>query len=378
MSYNTHHSRTSTTSTTASAELSSPPQQKQKQQQQQQQQQQQKSLRKQKQHQQQQQQQQHQQTTDQQQDDNENENTMHEGEDQVETPTEATMTRLGPKSLAVVGVVESAACLIESSIVMLFIQSTWQAIVNVVRTGLGVSLPGQVDLAVLPATLITHTLYMLKRYKYLFQNVSPPLRPWFGMSGSDRQQRRIVNNEALMFMACMLGLFIASLVQQYATGQFIFNMDNIYTVSTFNKSINYFSLVSILIFAPISEELIFRGFILYILRRRSDNVKFCVITSNIIFGLFHLVNLGGGISFYYILLQITMGVLFGINLSLFFLQTGTLATPILIHIFNNSLSIFLPTTTTNFANIIILPYLTLEVLMTIGFYRRGISRLGRH
>ncbi|HSJ39339.1 MAG TPA: type II CAAX endopeptidase family protein [Planococcus sp. (in: firmicutes)] len=81
----------------------------------------------------------------------------------------------------------------------------------------------------------------------------------------------------------------------------------------------------IAVIAPIAEEFVFRGVILHWLIASSGLWK-GIGLSSLIFSIFHINILGA--------------FLFSLVASLLYLKTGTLLVPILLHIFNNSLSIF--------------------------------------
>ncbi|WP_223067811.1 CPBP family intramembrane glutamic endopeptidase [Paenibacillus caui] len=84
-----------------------------------------------------------------------------------------------------------------------------------------------------------------------------------------------------------------------------------------------FKLVSVVLIAPICEEIIFRG---YLLGRLTDKfgLKKGIIFSSVIFGVLHLQNIFGA-------------TMMGIILCLIFIKTNSLVTPIIVHITSNAI-----------------------------------------
>ncbi|KAM9973828.1 hypothetical protein ACTFIW_010961 [Dictyostelium discoideum] len=113
-------------------------------------------------------------------------------------------------------------------------------------------------------------------------------------------------------------------------------------------SLDWFKIIIFLLVGPIYEEILFRGVIFYIMVKRCKSLFISVLVPSILFGLFHLINMFNGyFSVYYVALQILIGTLFGLNLSLSFYRDQTIYTPIIMHAFNNSLSLFMPTKISN-------------------------------
>ncbi len=83
--------------------------------------------------------------------------------------------------------------------------------------------------------------------------------------------------------------------------------------------------ITVLIVPPIVEELLFRGMILHALRKYGDG--FAIVTSSILFGLYHA-------NF----VQIVFAFIAGLVLALVVVRTGSLWISILIHFINNSIS----------------------------------------
>lgn len=83
------------------------------------------------------------------------------------------------------------------------------------------------------------------------------------------------------------------------------------------------------IFVGIMEELIFRGF-LYRAIEESYGVKKAIVVSSLIFGLFHLVNIGS-MPIYFILIQVIYAVAIGVIFSTVFSATGSLLLCMSVH-----------------------------------------------
>ena len=98
----------------------------------------------------------------------------------------------------------------------------------------------------------------------------------------------------------------------------------------FGQSPVWLILLAVGIVAPIAEELLFRGLIFHLLNRHL-NIKVALILQGVLFGLFHM-NLVQGVY------ASVLGVVLGIA----YILTGSLWVPIVIHIVNNSVAIFLP------------------------------------
>lgn len=81
-------------------------------------------------------------------------------------------------------------------------------------------------------------------------------------------------------------------------------------VNTSQDLLYYVALLFFTVFVGISEELFFRGIILSILKK--EGTKKAIYISSIMFVVLHLVNLAGGMSIEYALLQLIFALLFGI------------------------------------------------------------------
>ncbi|EGC39541.1 hypothetical protein DICPUDRAFT_147735 [Dictyostelium purpureum] len=110
------------------------------------------------------------------------------------------------------------------------------------------------------------------------------------------------------------------------------------------SNIDFYKIIVFVLVGPIYEELLFRGVVFYSMVKRCKNLFICILVPSVLFGVFHLLNLiHGYFSIYYVFAQTVVGIGFGMNSSLFFYRDQTIYTPIIIHIFNNMLSILMPT-----------------------------------
>lgn len=96
-----------------------------------------------------------------------------------------------------------------------------------------------------------------------------------------------------------------------------------------NLQSDWFGILCIAIFGPVLEELLFRGAITKELLNRHNPVK-AIIISALIFGIFHVNPV-----------QVVSATLIGLLLGWIYYKTASLVPCILIHILNNSLSVFL-------------------------------------
>ncbi|KAA6319029.1 hypothetical protein EZS27_031033 [termite gut metagenome] len=91
---------------------------------------------------------------------------------------------------------------------------------------------------------------------------------------------------------------------------------------------NWFGIVLIALLGPVFEEILFRGAITKVLLKQYSPVK-AIVISALIFGIIH-----------WNPVQIVGGGFFGLLLAWIYYKTGSLLPGILIHIINNSLSVF--------------------------------------
>jgi len=110
-----------------------------------------------------------------------------------------------------------------------------------------------------------------------------------------------------------------------------------------NGTINYARSITIIIFSPMQEELVFRGILNYLLRRRIPDTWHCMLLSNIIFGLFHLTNIFGNYSLFYVILQIALGFLLGLFYNCQLYIGYSIWEPVILHTINNLSSSLLST-----------------------------------
>jgi len=179
------------------------------------------------------------------------------------------------------------------------------------------------------------TLYIALRYKHLFNTVRLP--KWFGLQGSYNVSGVFVFLLVFHAMQLGIGLWLHSYLQSPT-----FSLENYYDATSPSGHVDVSNIVGILIVSPLEEELLFHGFIFYILVRRTGQVVESAVMCNIFFGLFHLLNvIGSQYNSTYIFLQVFLGVLVGIVYSFRFLVTGTLWESLGLHMMNNAFSSFL-------------------------------------
>jgi len=165
------------------------------------------------------------------------------------------------------------------------------------------------------------------------------------------------------FVVCLFhfaDLFLMLGVQWW-TGRWVFSFANYLE----DSQLELYKVSNFLIFTPILEELVFRGILTYILATRIQHKGKCILFSNLIFGLFHLVNLfGSSYSFWYVLLQVFLGMEIGLFYGCQFLLSQNIWECIILHMVNNITSSFLPATTLEFAD----PLITVSLLQTVIVY----------
>ncbi|MGL6198905.1 MAG: CPBP family intramembrane glutamic endopeptidase [Lachnospiraceae bacterium] len=93
--------------------------------------------------------------------------------------------------------------------------------------------------------------------------------------------------------------------------------------------INFAEVLIRALFVGIMEELIFRGFLYRAIEEKS-NTKKAIILSSIIFGLYHLVNVGS-MPIQYVLLQVVYAMAIGIVFAIVFFATESLVLCIITH-----------------------------------------------
>lgn len=89
---------------------------------------------------------------------------------------------------------------------------------------------------------------------------------------------------------------------------------------------NFLSIVSIVVLAPVIEEFLFRGFLLNRWLRKYG-IKTAVILPSILFALIHT--------------EIIGGFVFGVVLSLIYIKTQSIFGPIIVHLSNNAMVLFI-------------------------------------
>mmetsp|Transcript_7660 Transcript_7660/g.10576 ORF Transcript_7660/g.10576 Transcript_7660/m.10576 type:complete len:288 (-) Transcript_7660:2-865(-) len=147
--------------------------------------------------------------------------------------------------------------------------------------------------------------------------------------------------------------------------RWIFSLENFYS-SASNPTISYSRVATLLLFTPIQEEFIFRGYLFFLLLNRLSDTRKSVIWSNIVFGIFHIVNaFGGSHSGLYVALQILLAVMIGTVFGLRFAVTNSIWECVLLHMLNNVFSSFLSSNT----NIQLQdPIFLIPIVQTIAVY----------
>lgn len=109
------------------------------------------------------------------------------------------------------------------------------------------------------------------------------------------------------------------------------------------KLVGYYNIFNLIFFDPIKEEIIFRGCLFYVLYHRSHKAGTCAVIANILFGLFHLINLfNGRFSSVYVLMQVALGIEIGLFYSARFLLLGSIWESIALHVANNVIAMCIP------------------------------------
>eukprot|EP01133_Synstelium_polycarpum_P015942 gene15942-18951_t len=217
-----------------------------------------------------------------------------------------TGTLISERMLTFVGTAEALMALLETTV----IQMALQIFVSAVSRVSALHLPSE---AITVIAVALQALYILYRFTNLFSLVPAPLPKWFGL----HLPSSAIPLNVLLFVTLQLSIFAATFALQRALDLTpIFTTANIFKPTTGSLKLNYILMMTIT--APISEELVFRGLLFYTLRRSSD------------------------LSPLYILLQVTVGCVYGVLLGKFFTQTNTILTTMFVHIVNNSLSLAIP------------------------------------
>ncbi|WP_125981510.1 CPBP family intramembrane glutamic endopeptidase [Loigolactobacillus iwatensis] len=110
--------------------------------------------------------------------------------------------------------------------------------------------------------------------------------------------------------------------------------ENVNSLATLVKSFGLFMFVFTAFFGPILEEIIFRG--LFINWFFKDSRLISILLSSLVFGSVH-VDLFGHVDLIYWLSKVLLGLI----LALVYNRTKNLKIPILLHILNNTLTLFL-------------------------------------
>ncbi|KYR02500.1 putative homeobox transcription factor [Tieghemostelium lacteum] len=249
---------------------------------------------------------------------------------------------IGPKLMGLVGFMESLIVLFEVFLMILIftqlVNVSFKAIQNELDNSstiddnmrLFISPVLKIIQSFLPDVLLL--LYIGLRYSEIIRKTN-----WFGITKVNR-----ISSDIITFLLVQVLLFLVLVVEQYFSGRWYFSLKNL---QDDDGQWNISNILMMTIKSPVLEEVWFRGLIFYkISNRIPKHLLASAIMASVLFGILHLINFFYNyFSVVYILIQIVVGVLFGINLSLFYHRDKTLLSPILIHIFNNIISIFMPT-----------------------------------
>lgn len=129
---------------------------------------------------------------------------------------------------------------------------------------------------------------------------------------------------AFTSLACLTSIFVIEYLQTQMP-----SLPNLLESTFDTLQSGWLGILSIAIFGPILEELLFRGAITNALLEKYTPTK-AIIISALVFGIFHI-NLA----------QVVTATLIGLLLGWVYYKTKSLIPCILIHILNNSLSVFL-------------------------------------
>lgn len=161
--------------------------------------------------------------------------------------------------------------------------------------------------------------------------VRPDLRQLFGQAPTQYEWRLLLHTSFLLFSLSSALLFAIYIPLSHPFPQFIqWWLGWVYAPTIYldhNGSLpvvaNSLSWLSMVVLAPVTEELLFRGFLLHRWAARWG-VTFAIITSSLLFGVLHPDPLGAA--------------LFGVGMCLLYLRTRSLWVPIIAHALNNLLA----------------------------------------
>ena len=164
----------------------------------------------------------------------------------------------------------------------------------------------------------------------------------------------------IIFILHILGM-IVNYVLFTMYNKWLFTLENI--MDPFTGNLNYYRIFDLFICSPFREEIVHRGLIFLLLYRhvnpmnyttsnpnRNSNynksnliaIKSCMIISGIVFGLIHGFNLFGTVySREYAMMQIFVGCIVSFFYTLRMVITSSLWEPIILHVINNSFSVFI-------------------------------------
>ncbi|RLN67190.1 hypothetical protein BBJ28_00010604 [Nothophytophthora sp. Chile5] len=133
-------------------------------------------------------------------------------------------------------------------------------------------------------------------------------------------------------------------------------------------------LLQSLLFAPVMEELFFRGTIVLVTLNRLQNVKWSAAVSSFLFAAIHLVNLrhlGTHYSASYLAFQTGWSLLVGVFLSLRLVNSGSLSECVVLHMINN---VFATSVSKKFAVDLTHLFVASSVLASVCIYAIAIVR----
>lgn len=147
-----------------------------------------------------------------------------------------------------------------------------------------------------------------------------------GYIGKDKRTWSAISGTYLLFsvLICLASIFIIDYLHTLLP-----KLPNLLDSTFDTLQSGWLGILSIAVFGPVLEELLFRGAITKVLLKTYSPAK-AIILSALVFGVFHINPA-----------QIIVGMLFGLVLGWIYYKTASLIPCILIHMLNNSLAVYL-------------------------------------
>lgn len=211
------------------------------------------------------------------------------------------------------------------------------------------------------------TGWMVYRCVRASQRKLRSLPQWLGLLNP------VVSNLAVKLIAYQLCITAVLIGLQAVTGNWYMGFSNFLAPDASAdpsgetpKLVGYYNVFNLVFFDPIKEEIVFRGCLFYVLYHRSPKAIPCAVIANVLFGLFHLINLfNGRFSSVYVLLQVVLGLEIGLFYSARFLLMESIWESIALHVANNMIASCIPIKdATTFSH----PLVLLALIQTLVLY----------